>query len=59
MMLTQPQEFARVARQWAVMYAGAPSSDSGSAGVAQSHSRPDPLAKYDISHSQLTLPLTI
>jgi ubiquitin-conjugating enzyme (huntingtin interacting protein 2) len=35
MMLQRPQEFQRVAREWAVIYAGAPADDSSQAGTAE------------------------
>ena len=37
-MLQRPQQFERVAREWAVVYAGAPSGDSGAGqeGTAES-----------------------
>lgn len=35
MMLQRPQEFQRVAREWAVIHAGAPSNDSGQTGTAE------------------------
>ncbi|KAJ5495071.1 Ubiquitin-conjugating enzyme [Penicillium diatomitis] len=49
MMLQRPQEFQRIAREWAIIYAGAPSSDSGDAlkGTAES-----PLEIDDDSQAQ-------
>ncbi|EPS34742.1 hypothetical protein PDE_09706 [Penicillium oxalicum 114-2] len=51
MMLQRPQQFERVAREWAVVYAGAPSGDSGAGqeGTAESPLAidDDPPAKYD------------
>lgn len=50
MMLRQPEEFARMARQWAVIYAGAQSDGSDGIGSVNMGSQPDPLAKYDINY---------
>lgn len=52
MMMRQPAEFARVARQWAVRYAGAPPKPDEvnldvSAG-GQDATEEDNLARYDI-----------
>ncbi|KAJ5134692.1 hypothetical protein N7526_006057 [Penicillium atrosanguineum] len=51
MMLQAPQEFERVARQWAVTYAGAPSTGTGSgntggANNAQLSAPKDDIARY-------------
>jgi len=35
MMLQTPKEFERVARQWAVIYAGAPSTGAGAGDIVE------------------------
>ncbi|CEJ60125.1 hypothetical protein PMG11_08710 [Penicillium brasilianum] len=49
MMLQRPQEFQRVAREWAVIYAGAPADDSSQAGTAETPFtvEDDSLAQYN------------
>ncbi|KAJ5350382.1 hypothetical protein N7541_008109 [Penicillium brevicompactum] len=50
MLLKTPKEFERVARDWAVIYAGAPMSDGNGSGYSVDEIKPggeDNLAKYD------------
>ncbi|KAJ5345431.1 Ubiquitin-protein ligase [Penicillium brevicompactum] len=50
MLLKTPKEFERVARDWAVIYAGAPMSDDNGSGYSVDEIKPggeDNLAKYD------------
>ena len=49
MMLQAPQEFERVARQWAVMYAGAPSTGIGSGNIGGANNAQPSAPKDDIS----------
>jgi ubiquitin-conjugating enzyme (huntingtin interacting protein 2) len=47
MMLQRPREFERMAREWAVIYAGAPSKDSNQEGTEEA-----PLTVEDDSLAQ-------
>lgn len=47
MMLQAPQEFERVARQWAVMYAGAPSTGADSGTTTEANNALPPAANDD------------
>lgn len=49
MMLQAPQEFERVARQWAVMYAGAPSTGTGSGNTSGANNAQSSAPKDDIA----------